>query len=314
MRGTTIAAALAVGSLLGLAGVAALMFFERQREGAISVRFVSDPPGAVVSSADGRNVFGAAPTVVAYAKPATWESCASFPGVEVRWPDGRQMSVKRLELCPQDGISQEVRIALPKANRQRRVTVPKANPQPPLVALSLGARTVSLPTVDPIDLANVSQEALAAVGNPQPSNPARPARPAADAGVAAVSADAQRHKIMIFGGSGHDTYLGCLDCPASARDSIFNEQGDYGHCAGGDNLFCRGDFAKFSPTGGFNKYSACASGASDPPVIEDQQGTYYGRFSVGGPFGHNDAVCSSLVFTKFNNADLCKIVTTVCSR
>jgi len=310
------------------------------------------------------------------------------------------MSVKRLELCPQDGLSQEVRIAVPKPNPQRRVTVPKTNPQEPLVARAFGGSTVSLPTAVPADagqcgpvdaasrvsvkrtgvslyarpeatsasaLYTLSAETLLDVSHAsgewlvvrlqrgsgervgyvacadvaavdlgprrwtasptdlarmdasasritQPSNRANSVPRAANAAAAAVSSDAQGRKIMIFGGSGHDTYLGCLDCPASARDSIFNEQGDYGRCAGGDNLFCRGDFAKFSPTGGFNKFSACASGASDPPVIEDQQGTYYGRFSVGGPFGHNDAVCSSLVFTKFNNADLCKIVTSVCDR
>ena len=352
MRGTTIAAALAVGSLLGVAGVLALTYFERDREaGTIAVRFVTDPPGAVVRSADGRSVFGSAPTIAVYTKPTTWEACASFPGVVARWPDGRQMSVNRLELCPQAGVFQEVRITIPKTNRRRPAVAP--TPTAPTVNLatevpaaygqcgpvdaasrvsvkragvSLYARpeagsdsvldTLSADTLldvshasgewlvvrfqhasgerigyvacadvvafelgprrwtaSPIDLARASDDAPPTVDNAPPSNPAVSAPPAANARAASVSYDAQRQKIMIFGGSNHDLYLGCLDCPASARDSIFNKQGEYGHCEGADNLFCRGDLAKFASTGGFNKYSACASGAADPPVIADQLGT-----------------------------------------
>ena len=33
-------------------------------------------------------------------------------------------------------------------------------------------------------------------------------------------------KIMIFGGRGHDTYLGCLSCSKFDSESVFNEMGD----------------------------------------------------------------------------------------
>jgi hypothetical protein len=119
-------------------------------------------------------------------------------------------------------------------------------------------------------------------------------------------------KIMIFGGRGHHTYLGCLSCPASAPDSILNEHGKYGDCqsAFADNLFCRGPFKEFGSSGPFHDQSACANGASDPPVIVDGDGNYYGRFSVGGPFGHRDAVCGAL--GKFKNQGTCETVEWVC--
>jgi hypothetical protein len=121
-------------------------------------------------------------------------------------------------------------------------------------------------------------------------------------------------KIMIFGGRSHGTYLGCLSCPSSAPDSIFNAYGGYGRCAShaDRNLFCRGAFAEFGSSGPFDDASACSSGASDPPVILDEQGTYYGRFSVGEVFGHNDSVCSA--FSHFNNRQGCDTVKWVCQK
>jgi hypothetical protein len=121
-------------------------------------------------------------------------------------------------------------------------------------------------------------------------------------------------KIMIFGGRGHGTYLGCLSCPSSAPDSIFNAYGGYGRCAShaDRNLFCRGAFAEFGSSGPFDDASACSSGASDPPVIVDEQGAYYGRFSVGEVFGHNDSVCSA--FSHFNNRQGCETVKWVCQK
>src|SRR5437867_1993196 len=71
-------------------------------------------------------------------------------------------------------------------------------------------------------------------------------------------------KLMIFGGEGHKTYLGCLNCDPMAYDSIFNAVGPYGRCVGlfTDNLFCRGPFKKFGSKGPFQARSACGSGAS----------------------------------------------------
>jgi hypothetical protein len=123
----------------------------------------------------------------------------------------------------------------------------------------------------------------------------------------------QPPRLMVFGGPDHKVYLGCLNCDPSTYDSIFNKGGPYGHCPGpfDDNLYCRGPFKEFGSSGPFHDQSACGSSASDPPVIVDQNGRYYGRFSIGGPFGHGDSVCAS-VFGSFRNERVCVIVQQVC--
>ncbi|MGC1687234.1 MAG: hypothetical protein WA734_16530 [Candidatus Acidiferrales bacterium] len=83
-------------------------------------------------------------------------------------------------------------------------------------------------------------------------------------------------KMMIFGGPGHRTYLGCLSCDESAQDSIFNLYGPNG------NRFK--DESIWNPYGSFGSatsdYSACDPTASDPPVIVDHDGNAYGRLTV----------------------------------
>ena len=86
----------------------------------------------------------------------------------------------------------------------------------------------------------------------------------------------QPAKLMLFGGSGHDIYLGCLSCPASSTDSVYNTFGSYG--------------SQYSTTSIMNQYSdfgsqysnasACNPYASDPPVVVDDRGNYFGRLTV----------------------------------
>lgn len=122
-------------------------------------------------------------------------------------------------------------------------------------------------------------------------------------------------KIMIFGGKGHDTYLGCLNCEFYVSDSIFNRSGKFSRCPGlyDDNLFCRGINKEFGSKGLFKDQSACGTNASDPPVIVDEDGGYYGRFSIGGIYGHNDSVCAS-IFGNFRDQKVCEIVEWVCEQ
>jgi hypothetical protein len=121
--------------------------------------------------------------------------------------------------------------------------------------------------------------------------------------------------LRIFGGYDHRTFLGYLTCNASDNDSIFNKSGQFGSCSSygtDDSLYCRGAFAKFGDTGILANESACSPGANDPPVIVDQQGRYYGRFSVASSYGHNDSVCSG--YSRFHNDEACKLVKYVCSQ
>jgi hypothetical protein len=119
---------------------------------------------------------------------------------------------------------------------------------------------------------------------------------------------------MIFGDDAHKTYLGCLNCNSYESDSIFNESGTFGHCVElfSENLYCRGIFHKFGDDGMMQRESACSEYSSNPPVIVDQNGRYYGRFSVAGSFGHADSVCND--YGGFQNKEACDLVKAVCTR
>ena len=88
--------------------------------------------------------------------------------------------------------------------------------------------------------------------------------------------EASPHKIMIFGGEGHKVYLGCLNCSEYASDSVFNEISDYGSEFSSESIL-----NSFSDYGSeFSDYSACNDYASDPPVIVDESGNFYGRLTI----------------------------------
>jgi hypothetical protein len=84
------------------------------------------------------------------------------------------------------------------------------------------------------------------------------------------------HKLMVFGGPGHGTYLGCLNCSEYANDSVFNEYGPHGSAYASASVF-----NQYSQFGGlYGAYSPCNPHASDPPVIVDENGAFYGRLTV----------------------------------
>ena len=83
-------------------------------------------------------------------------------------------------------------------------------------------------------------------------------------------------KLMIFGGTGHKVYLGCLNCSEYATDSVLNHFGNHGSQYAMDSVFNRyGDYG--SP---YSDTSACNPYANDPPVIVDGNGKYYGRLTL----------------------------------
>jgi hypothetical protein len=94
-------------------------------------------------------------------------------------------------------------------------------------------------------------------------------------GLAATSGGATG-KIMVFGGVGHDTYLGCLSCSRYASDSVFNTSGSYGNAYASDSIFNK--YGQFGSR--YGAYSACNPYASDPPVVVDDAGDYYGRLTI----------------------------------
>jgi hypothetical protein len=95
---------------------------------------------------------------------------------------------------------------------------------------------------------------------------------AANTQPAAVSSQ----KLMIFGGPNHKTYLGCLTCPKYATDSVENAYGLHGSRYAADSIFNR--FGEFGSK--YGSHSPCNRYATDPPVIVDEAGRYYGRLTV----------------------------------
>jgi len=95
-------------------------------------------------------------------------------------------------------------------------------------------------------------------------------------GLAAASPSPTEVKLLVFGGPGHKTYLGCLSCSSYSSESLFNSYGIYGSQYSSTSVLnAYSDYG--SPYGG---YSACNPYASDPPVIVDGAGKYYGRLTV----------------------------------
>ena len=66
--------------------------------------------------------------------------------------------------------------------------------------------------------------------------------------------------LYIYGGEDHDVFLGKLNASKYDSKSIWNEYGTYGSA-----------YSSYSP---FNSY------ASYPPVIVDEEGNFYGYFTV----------------------------------
>ena len=98
----------------------------------------------------------------------------------------------------------------------------------------------------------------------------------AQGAAAASGTTAASREILIFGGQGHKTFLGCLNCSEFSPSSVRNENGSFGSAYSATSIFNRyGQFgSKYSAT------SACSAYAGDPPVLVDRAGNYYGRLTV----------------------------------
>ena len=98
---------------------------------------------------------------------------------------------------------------------------------------------------------------------------------AAASGAGGASAQSSA-KLMIFGGMDHKTYLGCLNCNEYAPDSVFNSYGTNGSQYSSSSIW--NPYSEFGSA--YSNYGVCNSYASDPPVIVDQNGSFYGRLTL----------------------------------
>ena len=81
-------------------------------------------------------------------------------------------------------------------------------------------------------------------------------------------------RLLVFGGRDHKVFLGCF-CDPTDVDSVFNRSGSHGQFST-DSLWNR--FSEYSST--FSSYSVCNPYASDPPVVVDSRGAFYGRLTI----------------------------------
>jgi hypothetical protein len=105
---------------------------------------------------------------------------------------------------------------------------------------------------------------------------ARQATAGAIAGAAAGAAQTTQPMLLLFGGEDHKTYLGCLNCSEYASDSVLNKYGEHGSPYSSESIFNKyGEFGSL-----YSSYGACNPYATDPPVIVDHDGRYYGRLTL----------------------------------
>lgn len=79
----------------------------------VTVLFTSSPPGARLISPDGTTTAATLPYSMKFTVPAPWTTCVAVAGVRARWSDGSEIDVGRVDLCPEEGRQQYVRLAIP---------------------------------------------------------------------------------------------------------------------------------------------------------------------------------------------------------
>lgn len=82
--------------------------------------------------------------------------------------------------------------------------------------------------------------------------------------------------LHIYGGSDQDEYLGCLNCDSYDKNSIWNSYGTYGNSYNTKSIWNSygtygNEYSSYSP---WNNY------ASNPPIVVDKNGNFYGYLTV----------------------------------
>ena len=95
-------------------------------------------------------------------------------------------------------------------------------------------------------------------------------------GIALITATyGQTPALLLFGDENHKTFLGCLNCTKYDAGAVCNKYGDHGSKYNSDSIWNPyGDFgSKYSDDSPWNRYS------SSGPIIVDNDGHFYGRFT-----------------------------------
>jgi hypothetical protein len=90
---------------------------------------------------------------------------------------------------------------------------------------------------------------------------------------------AQTEALLLFGGQNNRIFLGCLNCNRFSSDSICNRFGDYGSRFSDKSIWNRfGDYGSRFSDSPWNRFP------SNPPVIVDRSGNFYGYFSISAAY------------------------------
>jgi hypothetical protein len=91
-----------------------------------------------------------------------------------------------------------------------------------------------------------------------------------------ITTIANSQTLHLYGGKNHDVYLGCLNCDKYNSNSIWNAYGNYGSKYNSNSIWnAYGTYgSKYNSHSPWNAYS------SDPPVVVDKEGNFYGYFTV----------------------------------
>lgn len=86
----------------------------------------------------------------------------------------------------------------------------------------------------------------------------------------------QAQTLHLYGGSGQDEYLGCINCDTFDKNSIWNSYSDYGNVFSSKSIW--NGYGNYGSS--YSTYSPWSSYASYPPAIVDQDGKFYGYLTL----------------------------------
>ena len=91
-----------------------------------------------------------------------------------------------------------------------------------------------------------------------------------------VGINASAQTLHLYGGDNDDVYLGCLNCDSYNSNSIWNEYGTYGSSYNSKSIWNEyGTYgSEYNSNCPWNEYG------TNPPVVVDKQGNFYGYFTV----------------------------------
>lgn len=112
------------------------------------------------------------------------------------------------------------------------------------------------------------------------------------------AAHAQNVALLLFGGQGHKTFLGCLNCGKYDSGSVCNKYGEFGSKYSTTSIWNKyGEYgSKYSNLSPWNKY------ASEPPVIVDREGGFYGYLTANQYHAQRTRIRGLLMLTNLAEA------------